>query len=185
MTADHIVLIDMEGKLIEGNLQPSSDAPSHVELYKAFPEMGGICHTHSKWATIWAQLGKGLAPYGTTHADYFYGTIPCTRDLLKDEIELDYEKNTGLLIVETFKNINPKQIPAILVKNHGPFTWGKDSDEAVYNSVVLEEIAQMAWVLEQREPAIKEMPKALLNKHFLRKHGESAYYGQENMEKNV
>ena len=178
MTATDIVLIDFEGRVIEGKLNPSSDAPSHIELYKAFPDIGGICHTHSRWATVWSQFGKGIAPYGTTHADYFYGTIPCTRDLLKEEIELEYEKNTGLLIVETFKNINPKQVPAVLVKNHGPFTWGKDADESVYNSVVLEEIAQMAWTLELRDPLLKKMPKVLLDKHFLRKHGDSAYYGQ-------
>ena len=178
MTTSDIVLINMEGRVVEGSLKPSSDAPSHIELYKAFPGIGGICHTHSRWATVWSQFGKGIAPYGTTHADYFYGTIPCTRDLLIDEIELDYEKNTGLLIVETFKEIDPKQIPAVLVKNHAPFTWGKDAEEAVYYSVVLEEIAQMAWTLELRDPSIKEMPKILLDKHFLRKHGESAYYGQ-------
>ncbi|OQY32540.1 MAG: L-ribulose-5-phosphate 4-epimerase [Spirochaetaceae bacterium 4572_59] len=178
MKKSDIVLIDLKGEVVEGSLNPSSDAPSHVELYKAFPEIGGICHTHSRWATIWSQFGKGIAPYGTTHADYFYGTIPCTRDLRKEEIELEYEKNTGLLIVETFKDIDPKQVPAILVKNHGPFTWGKDADESVYNSVVLEEVAQMAWTLESRDPLLKQMQKVLLDKHFLRKHGDSAYYGQ-------
>lgn len=178
MTVADIVLIDMKGRIIEGTLNPSSDAPSHIELYKAFPEIGGICHTHSRWATVWSQFGKGIAPYGTTHADYFYGAIPCTRDLKKDEIEVDYEKNTGILIVETFKDIDPIKVPAVLVKNHGPFTWGKDAGDSVYNSVVLEEIAQMAWTIELRDPHTKEMPKVLLDKHFLRKHGDTAYYGQ-------
>lgn len=178
MKESDIVIIDLEGKVIEGSLKPSSDAPSHIELYKAFPEIGGICHTHSRWATIWAQSGKGISAYGTTHADYFYGTIPCTRDLRKSEIEIDYEKNTGLLIVEALDGTDPKQLPAALVKNHGPFTWGKDAEEAVYSSVVLEEIALMAWTLELRNSLQKEMPKYLLDKHFLRKHGDSAYYGQ-------
>jgi len=178
MILSDIVLMNMEGRVVEGSLKPSSDAHSHIELYKAFPKLGGICHTHSRWATVWAQFGKGISPYGTTHADYFYGTIPCTRDLRKDEIELDYEKNTGLLIVETLKDIDPIQIPAVLVKNHGPFTWGKDAEESVYNSVVLEEIAQMAWTIELRDPLRKEIPKVLLDKHFLRKHGDTAYYGQ-------
>ena len=178
MIQKDIVLINMKGEIIEGTLNPSSDAPSHIELYKAFPDIGGICHTHSRWATTWAQSGKGIPPYGTTHADYFYGTIPCTRDLEKDEIALDYEKNTGLLIVEILKHIDPKHMPAALVKNHAPFTWGKDANEAVYYSVVLEEVARMAWYLELKDPSIKEMPQALLDKHFLRKHGDSAYYGQ-------
>lgn len=178
MSLSDIVLINMSGEVVEGLLKPSSDAPSHIELYKAFSNIGGICHTHSRWATIWAQFGKGIPPYGTTHADYFYGTIPCTRSLRKDEIESDYEKNTGLLITETLKDIDPEQLPAVLVKNHAPFTWGKDAEKAVYYAVVLEEIAQMAWTLELRDPSIKEMPQVLLDKHFLRKHGDLAYYGQ-------
>lgn len=179
MTVDDIVLIDLEGKVVEGRLKPSSDAPTHVVLYNAFPNIGGVCHTHSRWATSWAQAGIGIPAYGTTHADYFYGEIPCTREMTKDEIESAYEENTGHVIVETFKGTNPDYIPAVLVKNHAPFTWGKSADEAVHNSVVLEEVAMMAIQAKILTPEVKPMPQVLLDKHFLRKHGANAYYGQK------
>jgi len=178
MRAEDMVVIDLEGNIVEGKLKPSSDAPTHLALYKAFANIGGIVHTHSRWATSWAQAGISLLPYGTTHADYFYGEIPCTRDMTDEEINSQYEANTGHVIVETFKNLNPDFIPAVLVKNHGPFTWGKTPGEAVHNSAVLEEIAMMAINSRILNPHIKPMPKALLDKHFLRKHGANAYYGQ-------
>lgn len=178
MTADDIVLLDLTGKIVEGKLKPSSDAPTHIALYNAFPNIGGICHTHSRWATAWAQAGKSIPAYGTTHADYFYGEIPCTREMNPDEIRNDYEKNTGSVIIETFKNLNPDYIPAVLVKNHAPFTWGKNAGEAVHNSVVLEEVAMMAIQAQLLNPQIELMPQTLLDKHFLRKHGANAYYGQ-------
>lgn len=179
MKVEDIVLIDLTGKVVEGNLKPSSDAPTHVALYKAFTEIGGVCHTHSRWATSWAQAGKGIPAYGTTHGDYFYGEIPCTRDMTNEEIQSVYEANTGAVIVETFKGLNPNYLPAVLVKNHAPFTWGKDAKEAVHNSVVLEEVAMMAIQSKTLNPAIKPMPQVLLDKHFLRKHGANAYYGQK------
>lgn len=179
MTLDDIVLIDLTGKIVEGRLKPSSDAPTHVALYNAFPEIGGVCHTHSRWATSWSQAGRGIPEYGTTHADYFYGEIPCTRDMPDEEIMTAYEENTGKVIIEAFKGLNPNYIPGVLVKNHGPFTWGKDAKEAVHNSVVLEEIALMAIQACILNPQINPMPKVLLNKHFLRKHGANAYYGQK------
>ncbi len=179
MTSDDIVLIDFDGKVVEGRLKPSSDAPTHIVLYKSFPTIGGICHTHSRWATARAQAGKGIPAYGTTHADYFYGEIPCTRDMRAEEIEGAYETNTGLLIAETFNGTNPAQVPAVLVKNHGPFSWGRDAAEAVHNAVVLEEIAFMAQQSEQMNPNIQPIPQVLLDKHFLRKHGPGAYYGQK------
>ncbi len=178
LTVDDIVLIDLTGKVLEGRLKPSSDAPTHVVLYNAFPEIGGVCHTHSRWATSLAQAGMGIPPYGTTHADYFYGEIPCTRDMTDEEIQSAYEENTGHVIVETFKELDPGYIPAVLVKNHGPFTWGKDAAEAVHNSVVLEEVAMMAIQARILNPQIGPMPQRLLDKHFLRKHGTNAYYGQ-------
>ncbi len=179
MKAEDIVLIDLSGNVVEGRLKPSSDAPTHVALYNSFPEIGGVCHTHSRWATSMAQAGLGIPAYGTTHADYFYGEIPCTRDMTQEEISLAYEANTGAVIVETFKNLNPNFIPGVLVKNHAPFTWGKDAGEAVHNSVVLEEIAMMAIQCKSMNPLIKPMPQTLLDKHFLRKHGSGAYYGQK------
>ena len=179
MKAEDIVLIDLSGNVVEGRLKPSSDAPTHVALYNSFPEIGGVCHTHSRWGTSMAQAGLGIPAYGTTHADYFYGEIPCTRDMTQEEISLAYEANTGAVIVETFKNLNPNFIPGVLVKNHAPFTWGKDAGEAVHNSVVLEEIAMMAIQCKTMNPLIKPMPQTLLDKHFLRKHGSGAYYGQK------
>ncbi len=179
MTAEDIVLIDLSGKVVEGKLKPSSDAPTHVALYNAFPEIGGVCHTHSRWATSWAQAGMGIPAYGTTHADYFYGEIPCTRDMTREEIESAYEANTGEVIIETFKALNPNFIPAVLVRNHAPFTWGKNAEEAVHNSVVLEEVAMMAIQARALNPQIRPMPQTLLDKHFLRKHGANAYYGQK------
>ena len=181
MKAEDMVVIDLEGNIIEGNLNPSSDTPTHIELYKAFPEIGGIVHTHSTNATIWAQSGRDLPAYGTTQADYFYGFVPCTRKMSAEEIKGEYEKETGTVIIETFekREIKPKFVPGVLVNSHGPFTWGKNPGEAVYNSVVLEEIAKMAIFTELLNKDIKPMQQELLDKHFLRKHGENAYYGQK------
>lgn len=180
MKSDDMVLIDLEGKKIEGKYKPSSDTPTHIELYKAFPEIGAIVHTHSSYATSWAQARKDIPAFGTTHADYFYGDIPCARALTKEEIKNDYEKNTGLVIIETLKerNINPMDIPGIIIASHGPFAWGKDSRQAVYNAVVLEELSKMAYRTIQINPNIKSVEKYLLDKHYFRKHGKNAYYGQ-------
>ncbi len=178
MTADDLVVVNLEGKIVEGKYKPSSDTPTHIELYKAFPELGGVVHTHSRWATIYAQAGRGIKPIGTTHGDYFYGEIPCTRPMTKDEINGAYEKETGSVIIETFNRINPMSIPAVLVYSHGPFAWGKDAQEAVHNAVVLEEIAFMNWHAFMLNPEIGPMPPELLDKHYLRKHGDKAYYGQ-------
>jgi L-ribulose-5-phosphate 4-epimerase len=181
MTADDMVVVDLEtGKTVDGDLNPSSDTPTHLELYRNFPNIGGVVHTHSRWATVWAQAGKGIAPYGTTHGDYFAGTIPCTRSMTPEEIQSEYERNTGKVIVETFAELEPDHIPAVLVKNHGPFCWGKDPFEAVHNAVVLEEIGMMAVYTEQLMGAdTAPMPSVLLEKHFFRKHGPNAYYGQK------
>ena len=175
---DDMVIIDLKGNKIEGKYKPSSDTPTHLELYKAFPEIGGVVHTHSPWATSWAQAGRSIPCYGTTHADYFYGSIPCARSLTQDEIENDYEKNTGLVIIETFKGLNASFVPGVLCINHGPFTWGKDAMEAVHNAVVLEEVAKMAFQTEQINAHVKPAPEAIKEKHFMRKHGKNAYYGQ-------
>ncbi|HJX72225.1 MAG TPA: L-ribulose-5-phosphate 4-epimerase [Bacteroidales bacterium] len=177
MKADDMVVVDFEGNIVEGKLKPSSDTPTHLVLYQHFRNTGGIVHTHSEWATSWAQAGLGIPCYGTTHADYFYGEIPCTRRMKPDEIKIDYEKETGHVIVERFKKINPDDIPGVLVNNHGPFAWGIDPDYAVHNAVVLEEVAKMAFrtrILGQEFP----IRKVLLDKHYLRKHGKNAYYGQ-------
>ena len=176
-----MVVVNLDGKVVEGNLNPSSDTPTHIELYKKFPETGGIVHTHSTNATIWAQSGRDIPAYGTTHGDYFYGAIPCTRKMTPEEIAGEYEKETGTVIIETFekRNINPKFVPAVIVHSHGPFTWGKDAAEAVHNSIVLEELAKMAMFTEQVNKDVKPMQQELLDKHFLRKHGENAYYGQK------
>lgn len=179
MTPEDMVVVDLDGNVVEGKYKPSSDTPTHVKLYNEFNEIGGIVHTHSRWATIFAQAGKNITPYGTTQADYFYNEIPCTRDMTSEEIKSNYEYNTGGVIVDTFKDINPTHVPGVLVKNHGPFTWGKDAVEAVHNAVVLEEVAMMAWNTEVlANHHIQTMPKELIEKHFKRKHGPNAYYGQ-------
>jgi len=181
MKAEDMVVMDLDGRKVEGELNPSSDTPTHIELYKAFPSLGGIVHTHSRWATIFSQAGSGIKAYGTTHADYFYGEIPCTRLMSKAEIENDYEKNTGSVIIERFNkySIDPDQMPAVLVRNHGPFTWGKDPMNAVHNAIVLEEVAMMAWhSMMLSGKSIETMQESLLDKHYLRKHGAGAYYGQ-------
>ena len=179
MKADDIVVVEVEtGILVEGNLKPSSDTPTHIELYNAFSNIGGVVHTHSRWATTFAQAGRGIMALGTTHADYFYGEIPCTRKMTKDEIQGEYEKETGLVIKETFQGKNPDAIPAVLIHSHGPFVWGADPMEAVHNAVVLEEIAFMNFHTITLEPNIPSMQQELLDKHYLRKHGVNAYYGQ-------
>ena len=179
MRAEDMVVVSLEdGSVVEGELNPSSDTPSHLEFYRHFPTIGGVVHTHSRWATSWAQAGRGIPAYGTTHGDYFYGEIPCTRKMTPAEIADAYEKNTGLVVVETFRDKDPAQIPAVLVHSHGPFTWGKDAHEAVHNAVVLEELAMMAFYTEQMGQTAP-MQQELLDKHFLRKHGANAYYGQK------
>ena len=178
MKTEHLVVLNSDGKQIEGDLRPSSDAPAHVVLYRHFRNIGGVVHTHSEWATSWAQAGRSLPPYGTTHADYFFGEIPCTRQLSKEEVEQDYEENTGNVIVETFKDRDYQSMPGVLVHGHAPFSWGNDAVEAVHNTVVIEEVAKMAFrteVLGNREP----IGQFLLDKHYRRKHGKDAYYGQE------
>ena len=179
MTAEDMVVVDREGKVVEGKWKPSSDTPTHLELYRAFPGAGGIVHTHSRWATIFAQAGHEIPAMGTTQADYFYGAVPCTRPMTDVEIRGDYEKETGKVIVETFRNIDPAAIPGVLVYSHGPFAWGKDANEAVHNAVVLEEIAFMDWHAMLINPNQGSMQKTLLEKHYLRKHGKDAYYGQK------
>lgn len=180
MKAEDIVIVELAtGKVVEGKLKPSSDTPTHLELYKKFPNVGGIVHTHSRWATIFAQAKRPIKPYGTTHADYFYGDIPCTRLLSEDEIKGEYEHNTGKVIVETFKDIDPDQVPGVVVASHGPFSWGKDALDAVHNAVVMEEVAMMSWHAKVENPMLEPMQKVLLDKHFLRKHGKNAYYGQK------
>lgn len=180
MTEKDMVVVDMDGKVVDGNLRPSSDTPSHIEFYKAFPEVGGVTHTHSTFATSWAQAGRDIPFYGTTHADYFYGDIPCARSLTKEEIEGEYEKNTGLVIIERFKkdNLKPLAVPGVLVKSHGVFTFGKDADASVYNATVIEEVAKMAFITESVNPKVQRADKFMMDKHYLRKHGKNAYYGQ-------
>ena len=182
MRVEDMVVVDLDGNIVEGKLNPSSDTPTHIELYKSFTEIGGVVHTHSTNATIWSQSGRNIPAYGTTHADYFYGDIPCTRKMTSEEIRNEYEKNTGVVIIETFekRKIDPKFVPGVLVNSHGPFSWGKNAKEAVHNSVVLEEVAKMAMFTEQLNKDVKQMQQELLDKHFLRKHGENAYYGQAN-----
>lgn len=177
---EDMVVMDLDGNKIEGDLNPSSDTPTHIELYKAYPQIGGVVHTHSPWATSWSQACRAIPCYGTTHADYFYGDIPCARVLTENEIEEDYEKNTGLVIIETLDEINPMYVPGILCSNHGPFTWGKDAAHAVHNAVVLEEVAKMASCTESINKNAKKAPKSMQDKHFMRKHGPNAYYGQTN-----
>ena len=178
LTPEDMVVMDLEGNKIEGTYNPSSDTPTHLELYRAFPDIGGIVHTHSAWATSWAQAGRGIPCYGTTHADYMYGEIPCVRNLTKEEIDEAYEKNTGVLIADYFKEKDYLSMPAVLCKNHGPFTWGKDACEAVHNAVVLEEVAKMAARSEMINPQVLPAPQELQDKHYYRKHGADAYYGQ-------
>lgn len=180
MQPSDMVVVDLEGRIVEGTLRPSSDTPTHMELYKAFPEIGGVVHTHSTHAVVFAQAGMEIPPLGTTHADYFYGAVPVSRSLTRDEVQEAYEKNTGRVIVETVKETErePLAVPGVLVRNHGPFTWGKDPAEAVYHSVVLEEIAEMAWKTLQINPAAALTPY-ILEKHYQRKHGPQAYYGQK------
>lgn len=186
---EDLVIVDLQGNVVEGKYKPSSDTDTHLELYRSFPELGGVVHTHSTWATIFAQAGQDIPALGTTHADYFYGSIPCTRDMKPEEIggenEGQYELNTGKVIVETFKNrgIDPMQVPAVMVREHGPFSWGKDAADAVYHAVVLEQLAKMAYYtlsLKGLHEAMDQtaMQQALLDKHYLRKHGAHAYYGQ-------
>ena len=190
MKPEDMVVVDLDGKVVEGELKPSSDTPTHVVLYKAFPHIGGVVHTHSTYATAWAQAGEDIPNIGTTHADYFHEDIPCTRNMKKDEVFGEYEKETGNVIVETFKEINPDDTPAVLVKNHGPFAWGKDADNAVHNAVVLEEVAKMAYIACNVHLAAHvslgafafntpSMNKHLIEKHYSRKHGPNAYYGQK------
>lgn len=178
---EDLVVVDLDGNQVEGKLRPSSDTPTHLVLYRAFPEIGGVVHTHSSWATSWAQAGRGIPALGTTHADYFYGEIPCTRDMTAEEIQRSYEAETGNVIVETFRTrgIDPLHVPGVLVKNHGPFSWGKDPHEAVHNAVVMEEVAKMAFRTLVLSPNVKAIDQVLLDKHFLRKHGPNAYYGQK------
>lgn len=178
MKAENMVVLDMDGKVVEGKLRPSSDTPTHLELYKAFKEVGAIVHTHSSYATSWAQAGKSIPIIGTTHADYFSGDIPCTDDMPKDWVMGEYEKTTGTAIIEAFKGINPIEIPGVLVKNHGPFAWGRSPYEAVYNAVVMEEVARMAYLAFSINPQLTMNP-ALVTKHYERKHGKNAYYGQK------
>src|SRR5580692_1469193 len=180
MKPEHMVLVSLEsGKVVEGNLKPSSDTATHLELYRAFKEIGGIVHTHSLYATAWAQAKRKIPAYGTTQADYWFGEVPCTRALTSKEIKEDYEKNTGKVIVETFRKLNPLEHPAVLVASHGPFTWGKTVADAVHNASVLEFVARLATETLRINPRIKPMPSMLLDKHFLRKHGAKAYYGQK------
>ncbi|MBO6054883.1 MAG: L-ribulose-5-phosphate 4-epimerase [Oscillospiraceae bacterium] len=178
MNAEDMVVVDLEGTVVEGKWKPSSDTATHLELYKAFPECGGIVHTHSRWATSFAQAGREIPALGTTHGDYFYGAIPCTRPMTDEEIQGEYEKETGTVIIETFSGKNPADIPGVLVYSHGPFAWGKDPQNAVHNAVVMEEVAFMAFHAMALQPDLNPMQQTLLDRHYLRKHGKNAYYGQ-------
>lgn len=178
MTEEDMVVVDLDGKRVEGKWKPSSDTPTHVELYKAFTALGGIVHTHSRWATTFAQAGLDIPAMGTTHGDYFYGDIPCTRKMTPQEIAGEYEKETGRVIIETFAGKSPADIPGVTVHSHGPFAWGRDAMDAVHNAVVMEEVAFMDWHAMMINPAAGRMQQELLDKHYLRKHGKNAYYGQ-------
>ena len=180
MTADVMVVMDLDGNVVEGQLRPSSDTPTHLEIYKAYPEICGVTHTHSTFATSWAQAGRDIPFYGTTHADYFYGDIPCARALTREEVEGEYEKTTGLVILERFRKdgLKPMEVPGVLVKSHGVFAFGKDAAESVHNATVMEEIAKMAFLTESVNPEVSRADLAMMYKHFLRKHGANAYYGQ-------
>ncbi len=178
LKAEGMVVLDLEGKQVEGKMKPSSDTPTHLHLYREFQGLGGIVHTHSEWATSWAQARRSIPAYGTTHADYFYGEIPCTRPLTEEEVKEDYELNTGIVIAETFRDLDPMAMPGVLVGQHGPFAWGKNTHEAVHNAKVLDEVAKLAFrneVLGNKRP----IDPYLLDKHYLRKHGKDAYYGQD------
>ena len=178
LTPEDMVVMDLQGRKVEGTLNPSSDTPTHLQLYRAFPNIGGVVHTHSRWATIWAQAGRDIPAFGTTHGDYFYGPVPCTRRMTPEEIAGEYEKETGKVIIETFAGKEPEAIPAVLVNSHGPFAWGTDAENAVHNAVVLEEVAFMNFPALQLSPNRGAMQQELLDKHYLRKHGKNAYYGQ-------
>ncbi len=181
LTPDDMVVVDMEGEVLQGKCKPSSDTPTHLVLYQRFPDIGGIVHTHSRWATIWAQAARAIPPYGTTHADYFHGPVPCARALTRQELDEGYERASGVVLADHFMNhsINPVHVPAGLLAHHGPFAWGKDVDEAVYHAAVLEEVAMMAFHTELLPAGQKaDMPEHILDKHFSRKHGPNAYYGQ-------
>lgn len=175
---EQMVVVALDGTVVEGTMRPSSDTPTHLVLYRDFPGIGGIVHTHSPWGTIWSQAGQGIPALGTTQADYFYGTIPCTRRMTDEEINGAYEAETGNVIVETFQGIDPRQVPGVLVHSHAPFAWGKDAMDALHNAVVLEEVAKMAYHTRQLNAGIPSMQQTLLDRHYLRKHGANAYYGQ-------
>ncbi|MBR0216737.1 MAG: L-ribulose-5-phosphate 4-epimerase [Clostridia bacterium] len=181
LTPEKLVIVDLDNNIVEGNLNPSSDTKTHVELYRAFPTLGGIVHTHSPHAVAWAQAGRDIPCYGTTHADYFYGPVPCARSLTAEEVEEDYERNTGKVIIETFteRGLDPKAVPGVICRNHGPFTWGKDAAQAVYHAVVLEEVAKMAMYTITIDPNTPSAPQHVQDKHYMRKHGPNAYYGQK------
>lgn len=180
MTVDDMVVLDFDGNKVEGTLNPSSDTPTHLAMYRAFEDVGSVVHTHSEWATSWAQASVNIPCYGTTHADYFYGEVLCTRPLNAEEIKNDYELNTGLVMIETIKenDLKPLELPGMIISNHGPFSWGETPAKAVHNAKVLEEVAKMAYRTEKINPRIRQIPQVLLDKHFLRKHGAGAYYGQ-------
>jgi L-ribulose-5-phosphate 4-epimerase len=178
MKPEDMVVLDLDGHIVEGKWRPSSDTPTHLELYKACPQIGGIVHTHSTHATAFAQAGRSIPAYGTTHADYFYGDIPCARRLTQAEVENDYEKNTGLVMIETLAGRNPMEVPAMLTTSHGPFAWGKNAIDAVHNAAVLEEVARMAILTRQVNPTAAPAPQRIQDKHYMRKHGPNAYYGQ-------
>ena len=181
MKVEDMVVLDLEGNVIEGSLKPSSDTPTHIALYKKYPHIRGIVHTHSEWATSWAQAERDIPVYGTTHCDYFYGQIPCTRQLTESEVNGEYEYNTGLVIIETLenRNIKPSEIPGINVGHHGPFTWGTSPSDAVHNAKVMEEVSKMAFRVEKINDKARPVMKYLLDKHYLRKHGKNSYYGQK------
>jgi len=178
MTVDDIVVVDMQGHVVEGKLRPSSDTATHLALYRRYPSLGGVVHTHSTHATAWAQAGLAIPALGTTHADYFLGDIPCTRALTEEEVQGEYELNTGRVIIETLKSGEPLHTPGVVVYQHGPFAWGKDAHDAVHNAVVMEEVARMAWIARSINPGLKPIDDYLMDKHFMRKHGSHAYYGQ-------
>jgi len=179
LQADDIVIVDLQGEIVEGTLRPSSDTATHLALYRRYPSLGGVVHTHSTHATAWAQAGRAIPALGTTHADYFLGDIPCTRALTEEEVQGEYELNTGRVIIETLKDGEPLHTPGVVVYQHGPFAWGKDAHDAVHNAVVMEEVARMAWIARGINPGLKPIDGYLMDKHFMRKHGAHAYYGQK------